>query len=237
MNIVILTTQTPHHAYFVRRLAARFKIGRVFIETRRASAQFETMHSFETKRDSYERDAWFAGSDLSIADLAEIEIVENINDAEAVASLRTAAPDIILVFGTGKLHAEVINVVPEKIFNLHGGDPQRYRGLDTHLWAIYHKDFGGLVTTLHILNAKLDDGDIVSMGTLPVSRDMPLYALRKVNTEVCVNLVERALESLKSSGRLDTRAQVKPGRYYSFMPSVLKNICVRNFERHTQGLA
>ena len=44
-------------------------------------------------------------------DLAEIEIVENINDAEAIASLRTAAPDIILVFGTGKLHAEVINVV------------------------------------------------------------------------------------------------------------------------------
>ena len=82
----------------------------------------------------------------------------------------------------------MINVVPEKIFNLHGGDPQRYRGLDTHLWAIYHKDFGGLVTTLHIL-PKLDDGDIVSMGTLPVSKDMPLYALRKVNTEVCVNLV------------------------------------------------
>ena len=234
MNIVILTTQTPHHAYFVRRLAARFKIGRVFIETRRASAQFETMHSFETKRDSYERDAWFAGSDLSIADLAEIEIVENINDAEAVASLRTAAPDIILVFGTGKLHAEVINVVPEKIFNLHGGDPQRYRGLDTHLWAIYHKDFGGLVTS--ILNAKLTTV-ILSRGNAAVSRDMPLYALRKVNTEVCVNLVERALESLKSSGRLDTRAQVKPGRYYSFMPSVLKNICVRNFERHTQGLA
>ena len=236
MNISILTTQTPHHTYFVKCLAARFNIGRVFVETRFASARFKTAHPFEKARDAYEQDAWFSGSNLSIADLAETEIFENMNEAAAIAALRGIKPDIIFVFGTGKLHNEVISVVPEQIFNLHGGDPQRYRGLDTQLWAIYHKDFDGLVTTLHRLNARLDDGDIVSMERLPLYRDMPLHALRKVNTEVCVNLVERALETLQSNNRVNTRPQAKPGRYYSFMPSVLKDICVSNFESHSQGL-
>ena len=26
---------------------------------------------------------------------------------------------------------------------------QKYRGLDSHYWSIYHKDFESLVTTLH----------------------------------------------------------------------------------------
>ena len=45
--------------------------------------------------------------------------------------------------------------------NLHGGDPEKYRGLDSHLWSIYHEDWASLVSTLHVVSKDLDAGDSI----------------------------------------------------------------------------
>ena len=50
-----------------------------------------------------------------------------------------------------------------KIFNLHGGNPEEFRGLDSHYWSIYHNNFN-LYSCLHKLSYKLDDGDIIFLS-------------------------------------------------------------------------
>jgi methionyl-tRNA formyltransferase len=159
-----------------------------------------------------------------------------VNDDEGVTALRKLSPDVVLVFGTGKILPSVIEVAQVACLNLHGGNPEAYRGLDTHLWAIYHSDFDNLVTTLHHVDAQLDTGEIVFQSQLHLTKDSKLHELRSINTEVCIDISLLALTSLQSRGSLPSRKQIDMGRYYSFMPTVLKEICLKKFERHVAQL-
>ncbi len=234
MKLVVLTTETTHHAYFIREVQRFYELERVFIETGSVRAPFETHHFFEDIRDNYERSCFFDGETVSIKNLAPVMELENINQKEVIDELGLIEPDLVLVFGTRKLKPDLIDTCPQGFLNLHGGDPEEYRGLDSHLWAIYHDDFSALVTTLHRINAHLDDGAIVSRASIPVHKGMKLHELRRFNTEMCVTLTLNALDMYKRSGSICSAHQRRKGRYYSFMPSPLKDICVRKFERYAE---
>ena len=120
--------------------------------------------------------------------------------------------------------------------NLHGGNPEEYRGLDSHLWAIYHNEFINLITVLHLVDSNLDTGDIVETSNIELFAGMDIKALRKINTEICLNITIKALSNYEKNNIFDSRPQLKIGRYYSFMPSVLKDSCVKNFLRYTKDL-
>ena len=235
MRLVILTTQTPHHAYFVREIQARYPITLVLAETRTLRAPFETAHPFETERDDYELRVWFDGTDPGLADMVETEYFETVNGDDGLDRLRGVKPDMVVVFGTGRLSNEVVATCPNGMVNLHGGNPEDYRGLDTPLWAVYHEDFDGLVSTLHRVSPELDSGDIVGQRALTLTRGMKLSELRRINTEACVALTGDALDDF-GRGALKSTPQTRKGRYYSFMPSELKNLCVRKFEKYTGDL-
>ena len=237
MKIAILTTQTPHHAYFVREVASRFPVARAYCQTSVLRPPFDTGHPFEVARDDYERQVWFGGADHRVADLVPTDAVETMNDAAAVGSMTALAPDVVLVFGTGLLKSAVLAVQPHLMLNLHGGDPEEYRGLDTHLWAIYHRDFGGLVTTLHRMTPTLDEGDVVLRDAVPLHHGMGIHQLRRANTEVCVRLALAALSTIQRDGNVTSRPQQRAGRYYSFMPTSLKELCRKRFAAYTARLS
>lgn len=237
MKVAVLTTQTPHHAFFVRALQAAGHDVVAFCETASAAAPpFDTRHPFEDDRDRHEWDLWFGGARTEIADIARTHFVATMNEPAAVAALAGERPDMTVVFGTGLLRAPLIAACSDRIFNLHGGDPQEYRGLDTHLWAIFHRDFGGLVTTLHRVDAELDTGEIVALAPVPLVPGMPLHALRAANTAVCVQLVTAAIDALGRDGRVASRPQRCKGRYYSAMPAVLKDLCRSRFDAHVKRI-
>ena len=90
--------------------------------------------------------------------------------------------------------------------------------------------------TLHWVEPTLDTGAIVDRQPLPLSKDMPLSDLRRVATELTVKMAISALREHAENGEILSTPQRRRGRYYSYMPAVLKDICVRNFERHTAAL-
>ena len=230
--VTLLTTDTPHHRYFARELGEAGLLGGVVLETASAKPPFETSHPFEARRDEYERDVLLEGDPAEFAEFGPVHRAADINDARVVAELKRSEPAVVVVFGTRKLGPQIIGCARVACLNLHGGDPRQYRGLDTHLWAIYHGDFGGLVTCLHHVDLQLDTGDIVDCRPVPIARDMELHELRAANTRVCVELVRRAL----ASGKLKRVRQAAKGRYYSFMPGCLKEICVGKFRRYAGSL-
>jgi methionyl-tRNA formyltransferase len=164
-----------------------------------------------------------AGAPAGIDGYAETRTVESVDDARE--SLAGWGADLVVSFGTGLIGAELIAAVP-RLLNLHGGNPEEYRGLDTHLWAIYHRDFANLVTVLHEVDADLDTGALVGQAAVEAEQ---LHELRARNTERCVELTVGAAASLAALGSLPSRPQVRRGRYYSFMPAVLKDVCVRRW--------
>lgn len=230
--LTLLTTDTPHHRYFAREMSGAGVLRGVILETSHAKPPFETSHPFELRRDEYEREVLLRGEKAEFAEFAPVKHATDINDAAVVAELRRTHPAPIVVFGTRKLKGDVIDCAGVACLNLHGGDPREYRGLDTHLWAIYHGDFAGLVTCLHHVDRELDTGDIVDCMPIPLVRDMELHELRAANTRMCVELVKRAV----ASETPNRTPQASKGRYYSFMPAPLKQLCVEKFRRHAGSL-
>lgn len=208
----------------------------VLLETGSPPSSYSTAHSFEADRDAYERGLWFSGRDVRIAEIARTKIFDTVNEAAVEGTLRQMDPQVIIVFGTRRISSELIAVNPGGIVNLHGGDPESYRGLDTHLWAIWHREFSQLVTTLHRLDAQLDNGEVIAKQAVPLRRNMKLHELRVANTDTCVDLARRAISDFAKYGRFDSRPQQAIGRYYSAMPTDLKTVCVERFARHTGKL-
>ena len=237
MKIGILTTETTHHAHYIKALSQLSKHQYVaLVESNTLKAPFQTAHPFEQKRAQYEIDNFFNGSPPSISQFCETHVVNSINDTDALTLIQKIEPDCLVVFGTGKIKPPLVNQYPSRLINLHGGDPEEYRGLDSHLWAIYHQDFKGLVVTLHQLNPVLDDGHIILKEQLAPQKNAALHELRMLTTEACVRLTLAGLNQLEMHEQFLMQPQKKIGRYYSFMPTDLKEICVKNFEKYTRSL-
>ncbi len=236
MRVAVLTTETAHHAFFVKQLACATRLEQVILERRVPQPGFETHHPFEDVRDDHERRVLLESQPVDVRHLAATLELDSVNDPPSLARLRQLQPDAIVVFGTGPISPEVIDTCPRGMVNLHGGDPEEYRGLDTHLWALYHRDFDGLVTTLHRVNPRLDDGDIVLQAGIPLRRGMGLHELRGCTARVCVRLTLAALDMYARNGDFLSRPQRRRGRYYSFMPAPLKDVCRARFESYTSEL-
>ena len=236
MRVVLLTTDTTHHTYFVWKLNEVFPLQAIFLERKKTTPHFDTFHPFESLRDVYEREVLLRDFNGTISDVTDTRSFESMNDEKCVFALQAMKPDVVIVFGTGKLYMPLIRMSSVACLNLHGGNPERYRGLDTHLWAIYHDDFHDLVTTLHHVDADLDTGDIVLQSELRFEPNTQLHQMRTINTKVCINLSLISLYAFQYIGFLPSRRQVRCGRYYSFMPAVLKEVCVRKFDRYIRNL-
>ena len=236
MKIAILTNETKHHAYFVREIKKTYEDLLVIIEKNVYRPKFETVHAFELEREKYEQKVWFNGEEILIKKFSDIISVQTVNEEKSINVLKNYKPEILVLFGTGILKKELISLFPDKILNLHGGDPEYYRGLDSHYWAIYHNDFTKLISTIHKVNESIDDGDIILQESLSLFPEMNLWELRRLNTEVCVKLALTTFEMYKMFGLFISRKQISKGRYYSFMPSELKETVLNNFDLHIKSL-
>lgn len=229
MKIAVLTTETTHHSWFCKKLKEHYSDVCVVIEKDTITPKFDIFHSFETDRLEYEKKYFFQGNYLPISNFCDVLEVKNINDSIAVDFLLNKNVQAVVTFGTRKITSDLLSAFTNRIINLHGGDPEYYRGLDSHLWAVYHEDWSSLVTTLHVLNAQLDGGKIIQKYSLDLSRVDSLKKLRSLNTEACLYLVLSALKSYELFGYFISSNQKKIGRYYSFMPRDLKELCVNKF--------
>lgn len=236
MKIVILTTETYHHNYFVQQISHYYKLAGIVVETSSPKPEFDTFHPFEKQRDEYEKEAFFKNKPVQLSDFLETHETESVNDDLTCGYLRKIRPDVIITFGAGLIRENIIEICPNGFINLHGGDPEVYRGLDTHLWAIYHRDFSGLAVTLHRLNGELDDGDIIQKGVIEVNKNMKIHEIRRYSTEICVELTLNALDAFHRLGHFISSPQQKRGRYYSFIPADLKEVCCNNFDKYIEKL-
>ena len=161
---------------------------------------------------------------------------KSLNSKSAISKIKSSEPNIIIVTGTGKLSKSVIDICPNGIINLHGGDPEKYRGLDSLLWSIYHEDFDSLKVTLHRVVEELDAGDIIQQSNILIKKNMHLYELRAENVINCVKLLYSAISFYKKFGHFISYKQTTLGRYYSAMPTDLKELCLTKFSKFTNRL-
>jgi methionyl-tRNA formyltransferase len=229
MKIAILTNETLHHARYVELISSLHSDIIVIKEKEIKEASYDTSHPFEVLRDDYEKDIWFSGKTFATDDFAETISFSTINEKKAINFVKQAQFDILIAFGVGLIRYEFISAANSQIYNLHGGNPEKYRGLDSHLWSIWHEDFGELKTCLHEVDEKFDTGKIFDVRSLALPRTTELHHLRSINTQVCFEITCDLLKVLSDSRAIKCRTQKSQGRYYHAMPSSLKSICMNKF--------
>lgn len=231
MKLLILTSDTYHHNYFIRNLRCSLTQVSVIYETGIVVPPYKTYHRFQDEQMQHEKKLWgSAALTIDQGEVSSLRSIENINDIDANDHIIRSA-DVCIVFGTRKISKGLIGSLPKLTANLHGGDPEFYRGLDSHLWSIWHEDKRGLKTCLHIVEPSLDTGEIIGIEELDLKSVNFLHELRALNTEVCLKLSKSFLDKVDSNSELQMRQQTSKGRYYSFMPSGLKEVVVKKFNK------
>ncbi|MGE4538570.1 MAG: formyltransferase family protein [Desulfovibrio sp.] len=235
MKLALLTTETIHHCLFVDQVLSQFNFKIIIIERKIIKPPFSTHYDLEAKSISYEK-SLIKSKKYSLKEYAKTIIVDTINDQQVVTTLLANKIDVVVVFGTSFIKSDLINKFAGRAVNLHGGDPEKYRGLDSHFWAIYHSDFNSLATTLHLLDSGLDTGHIVLKWNISLQEVTDLHQLRATNTLLCARLFITSMLHYAVFGKFDSYKQRELGRYYSFMPSELKALCAYKFYTHIQRI-
>tara|TARA_Y100001968_G_C19290348_1_gene683890 strand:- start:310 stop:1023 length:714 start_codon:yes stop_codon:yes gene_type:complete len=236
MKIIFLTTQTTHHSYCIKKVNEEINLLGCIIETTSINPKFNTYHPYLNYEKNYELGLFFDNKEELIENIVESFYVEDINNISAIEKINQWNPDIIISYGIRRIKKETLFYIKGTLLNLHGGDTLKYRGLDSHLWAIYHDDYKSLIITLHLINEGLDRGDIIKQRYIPIKNNMKLYQLRAANTLICIELIISYIKNSIKQKDLNRKKQLKIGRYYSFMPTDLKDYVKNKFEKYTKNI-
>ena len=221
MKLSILSSDTPHHRYFLHKINNSYKIDAVFFETEHYKPKFDTSSPFEEDEIRFEEESFFEDVPNTLID-APLFYFDSLNSIEALNELKNQELDIGIVFGTGKLKPSVINSFSKYLMNIHRGIPEKYRGLDSDLWAIYKSDYANIGTTIHLVEPELDTGEIVGQSFLELDKEMRAYKIRFYTTLLAVEISLKAIKDIKE-GSFSTQPQKIRGSYYSFMDSTIKS--------------
>lgn len=192
LRIVVLVSSDTSDIYFANQLAKRLSIVGIVVEhqgeSRGLHKKFEKAMRLlvnpmqlyeELKRRSIEKTMWRKAHEVDLqgfgADGYELRTPSNcpvvhvhgrnaVNSPETVATIRRMQPDIIAVCGASILKEAVLSIPPKGVLNLHGGLPQKYRGIWTTHWAVVNEEPEYIGGTVHYVSAGIDDGDIVFQG-------------------------------------------------------------------------
>ena len=199
-------------------------------ETKKISFPYKTKHIYEKKRAIFEKNFFFNNTNYKLNNFKKIN---NSNSKSSISYIKKYNPNIIICFGIGILKKNfLLSFKNIPIINLHGGNPEEYRGLDSILWSLYHKDFKNLFTTLHFIDNGIDTGKIISMTKIRINKKTQFEHIRAINTLNCCNLVLRYLKKIINKKKVKYKNQKKIGRYYSAMPECLVNHSIDNFNNY-----
>jgi methionyl-tRNA formyltransferase len=104
----------------------------------------------------------------------EISLVQ-LNSEETIQFIRGIEPDVILSYGVHKLDDKIIDICPERAFNIHGGLSPWYKGCITMFWPFYFLRPNWTGVTVHHLSARMDAGDIVHQVVPTLERGDKLH--------------------------------------------------------------
>jgi methionyl-tRNA formyltransferase len=90
---------------------------------------------------------------------------EDLNSPESAEFVSAAAPDVVLIFGSGLIKDPLLEVLPERTINLHLGLSPRYRGAATLFWPFYFMEPSHAGCTFHYITGEPDFGDVIHQVT------------------------------------------------------------------------
>lgn len=171
MKVLLLTGSHPRHLYIVNQLAELGVVAAHVMEVRETFLPEPPVGLEEIDRVNFIRhfadrdeaeNRHFAGNDRVKVDVPTLEVsYASLNSEETIEWVKAQSFDLAISYGVHKLSKELLDVMPEHSWNIHGGLSPWYKGNTTLFWPFFmlRPNWAGM--TIHRLSASLDAGDIV----------------------------------------------------------------------------
>jgi methionyl-tRNA formyltransferase len=145
-----------------------------------------------------------------------VKDVENVNAAEFLEELSALRVDLIVSLNCPqKLKRPILSLPTHGCVNVHFGKLPKYRGILPIFYALLNREpsFG---VTVHMMDEKLDNGEIVVQRDVPIVPGDTLETLYPKGFQAASELLEQVLDAF-SRGQV----QLSPNResdksYYSY---------------------
>ena len=235
MKLVIFSTDTKHHRYFINKIAKKFDICSIVYERKKITKDYITGPFFENEEDKFE-DKFFDEVSYEIDDKKMIE-VHSVNNKALSKYLQHLKPDLGISFGTGLIKPYIFDIPEWGTINIHRGCIDSYRGLDSDLWALYNKDFDKIDVTIHYIDEELDTGDVLLQKNLSLEKINHIYSMRYYTTVMATEMVIEILNRFSfEDKKIDGKPQVNFGDYFSAMGIEKKQKALENFINYKKGI-
>lgn len=172
--------------------------------------------------EAFETERFFKDGDTSLPGGVPVWRGDSVNDDAAVNVLRQAAPDLILVYGTGLVKPHVYGQARIAALNAHGGKLPGYRGLDTNLWAILEGFPERMAVTWHAMAPELDTGEVYGEQPILPHPELALHSLRGLTAEVCTDLALDVVRGFAGATPPPRAHDITASRYFGPMPWLYK---------------
>jgi methionyl-tRNA formyltransferase len=219
--VILIGNDTKHRRYIINSLIdSGLRIDFCIFEKKMLSAPFPTRPSWFDEEDDRITNLFSANRRVDL-ERVQVHSVESLNSDGVRGVLAMLNPSFTIVSGACHLTNQTVEKLGFSV-NVHLGIAEKYRGLDSNLWAIYHGDFSNLGVTLHKLSHELDTGAIFDQQRLSDLKTMPFLDLKYYESRLAVRMLLELFRSFEE-GRVAVRNQLERGRYYSHMPGVIKD--------------
>jgi methionyl-tRNA formyltransferase len=155
----------------------------------------------------------FGGRYYSVASVATaysipLLNIQNINSDEAMEFIKNESPELIISLSASQIFTKKIICIPKwATLNVHNAPLPRYQGLMPSFWVLHHGE-KETASTVHLMDEKIDTGDIIVQKHIPIVDNETLDSLIKKTKILSVDALVEAIDLFKR---------------YNGMPPVLPN--------------
>ena len=141
---------------------------------------------------------------------------DDINGPRFLEDLERLRPDVIVsVAASQVLKKEILSLPARGCINVHGALLPRYRGMLPSFWVLFHdeKETG---VTVHYMNERLDDGDIIAQEKVAVAARDTQHTVILKTKRAGAELLLRVLKEMER-GEVNVRPNdAARATYFSF---------------------
>jgi len=158
---------------------------------------------------------------LGLRQLCKVHNIEvlhqnDIHNAEFLAKQRGKDLDLIISVAAPTIfNKELIDLPRLGCINIHHAPLPRYRGMMPNFWQLYNgeKEVG---ITIHKINPKIDEGEIILQKQVPIKTGEPLDKLIRRTKRLGAHVMLEAIEMIRNGKVQYRKNNPQEGFYFSF---------------------